>query len=435
MITLISIIIILLCVFNLALLSKIDRFWIIAPPTTMTAYFLLVSFPGTFFASTPDALLNALIAHALWFLGALVAVIWVVPFFSKQKTPLSDARPVTGNPPIFWFFIALSAPAVAFTFYMFGRFPLFIGLSGLLGSDVDISMHTARQMNTLEHRVGDTVYFGQGYLRQIYVVVSPVFLTALYIYWRRNGFPVRRNTVLLLMFLFVVAAALNGQIWVAIHVMLLFFMARYYLVIAKGAGGNNFKIVFRGLGAYFFLIFFVFSYRYLQFLEGRQFESFFFSTIRRIYSAGGVDLFGIFPSQEGFRYGSTWLNDLAGMLPGSIQSFAYEVHYLVHGGNWGFTLSPGIVASSYVNFGFLGVFFAALIFTSIFYYLFSVLVRSDSAIKLAICIYLSRQFMLAMPGDMTSYVVSLMTALLIYLAYEVMRFFLYGTSGSKKGWR
>ena len=195
-------------------------------------------------------------------------------------------------------------------------------------------------------------------------------------------------------------------------------------MIIDGKGSVEISIIYRGLLSYAFLLTFIFLYRYLQFLQGRYFDNFFYDTLRRIYSSGAIELFGIFPSQEGFRYGSTWLNDLKGLLPGSIQSFAYEAHYLVHGGAWGFTLSPGIVASSFINFGYPGVFFVGLIFTTIFTKIFCSLIKSNSALRIAIAIYISYRFALAMPGDIVNYFVCLLTAAIMYFSYVFLNSFI-----------
>ena len=414
MIILLCLIIIGLCLFQLYVTAKSERFWLLAPSTMMTAYFLLVSFPGLFLASTSDVLLKALAAHVFWFCGVLFAVFFIAIYSGGTNSEVRQPSLISGNTTVFWAFVMLSVPAVLFTFYMLGRVPLFIGLSG---SDSGLSMHAARQMNTLQHRSSDVVYFGQGYLREIYTVVSPVFLVALYVFKKRNKIEAGGIGLRVVGGFLILAAALNGQIWIAAHVMLLFFMASYYVEMAQGQGDKQVSVILKGIFAYVFLVGFVFLYRYFQYLQGREFENFFLDTLERIYSSGGVDLFGIFPSREPFRYGATWINDLRGMLPGSIQSFSYEVHYLVHGGAWGFTLSPGIVASSYVNFGFGGVFLVAFAFTLVFNFIFLRLARSMSAIKMAIGIYISHKFTLAMPGDINSYVVCLVSAMLIYFSY------------------
>lgn len=402
------------CAWILFLSSRLVRLWTLSPAVLMTAYFLLVMLPGMFFAQSSEAVRPALLAYLLWFLGALLAVVGSA---LKQRESLAATGPLSGNVPVFRVFVLLAIPAVLLTFLMLGRVPLFIGVGSLLGADSGLSMHAARQMNTLEHRSGATFYFGQGYLRQVYAVASPIFLVALYLV-TKSRWPKRRSVFVGGMSAFLLfAAMLNGQIWLAVHVGLLILMARYLVFFSSNPGYTGWAVMRKGLFIYLALVCFVFAYRYAQFVLGREFDDFFLSTMARIYSPGAVELFSIFPDSEPFRYGATWINDLSGMLPGSTQSFAYEVHFLVHGGNWGFTLAPGIVASSYVNFGYVGVALVGFAFTYFFNSAFSRLASSGSAMKVALALYLSHGFMLAMPGDLSSYMVCLTTAILIYLAY------------------
>lgn len=400
------------------------RYWIVSPAMACIAYFVLVMLPGFFLAETgPSVIDRALFAHTVWFAGLAVSSLVVSILRDGSYSRSSGGNfSLTGSRQLFYVFIFLSVPALVFTFVMLGRVPLFIGVSSLFGESGDLTMHAARRMNTLEHRAGDTVYFGQGYLRQIYAVVGPVFWVALYLYnnWNRVSY----NKVLLngLLAFFVMAGALNGQIWMSVNIMIFFVMAMVHGRLAKTDSVLTRGLLLRCFYIYIGLIIFISLYRYFQFLQGRDSADIVAGTLRRIYLPGAIQLFGIFPDHEPFRYGATWLNDLRGILPGSVQSFAYEVHYLVHGGGWGFTLSPGIVASSYVNFGFIGVFFVSLVLGSVYGLLFKVLVTSNSALRVAIALYLSHRFMLAMPGDIPTFVVTLITAGAMYFSYGVLKF-------------
>lgn len=403
--------------------ARLTKYWLISPAVMMSAYFLLIKYPGFFLDAEYETKVTALFAHILWFFSVILALFIIKPTGDHKSLINLKNKVVTGNKQIFLFFVFLSVPSVVFTFYMFDHVPLFVGLSSLTGFESDISMHAARRMNTLQHRSGDTVYFGQGYFRIIYTVVSPVFLVALLVYSRVAKYLNCNRLIVLMMFFLVFSGALNGQIWIAAQLLLFFFMAYCYLLIIDGRGVKKVSIIWKGILSYAFILTFVFLYRYLQFTQGRHFDNFFLDTLLRIYSFPSIDLFGIFPSQEPFRYGSTWLNDFKGLLPGSIQSFAYEVHYLVHGGAWGFTLSPGIVASSFVNFGYLGVFFVGLTFTTIFTTIFMRLIESRSAIRISIAIYISYSFALAMPGDIVSYFTCLIVSTIMYLTYAFLNHF------------
>lgn len=420
MILIVSFLILLFFCFVFFTSKKYVRYYLISPVLSMSAYFIMIMLPGIYFASTDGVVLKALFAHLIWVVGCLSGLISAVILHRKNAPRANGQAKLHYNVTVSWLFVILAVPTVIFTFFMFGRIPLLIGMEGLFGGGNDLTMHAARRMNTLEHRNGDTVYFGQGYLRQIYMVVSPVFLVALFIYYDISNKYFKPAAAYFMMAFIVVASALNGQIWATIQVLFLFIMAKYYILSKSNRFMKDSSLLLRGLFTYLFLIGFIFLYRYLQSIQGREFDDFVFDTLRRLYSAGGVELFGLFPEPYGFRYGSTWLNDLRGLLPGSIQSFAYEVHYLVVGSAWGFTLSPGIVASTYVNFGFFGIYLAAFSFSLLFTLLFEQLIASDHPLKIALAIFISQQSMLAIPADFTTYILCLITAAAMYLSYGLL---------------
>jgi hypothetical protein len=406
--------------------KKLSKFWLVSPAITATAYFFLIIFPGFFIHPSDDIIYKALIAYLVWSLGTITALLIIISLSNKISLREFYKIKNSGNRRVIWFFIIIAFPSVIFTFFMMERIPLFLGIGGLIGSESGLSMHNARQMNTLNHKNGETIYFGQGYLRHIYTVVSPIFLSALLILNKNinNNKINYAENILLLFFLF--AAAMNGQIWVPIYVAIIFIFTKYYIALKSVDKKIESKLVLKGLVIYLSLILFSFIYRFFQSSEGREIENFYESSISRIFFPGGIELFGIFPELESFRYGSTWLNDLRGFLPGSIESFAYEVHYLINGGAWGFTLSPGIVVSSYVNFGYLGVYSVSFIVTMIFTSIFMRLIYKTDAVQVAIAIFLSQQYMLALVGDLTSYVVSLVTAAMVYMGYLVLCLFSRG---------
>lgn len=420
MIAMLTITILASMIYTVSLSARLSRDWLTSPAVMMILFFGAVIMPGLMIEPRNDLALRALLGYNLWMFGALCGVVVSALMIRTTSGNLGVNSQMIGTYRVCIFFVLLAIPAITLTFFMLGRIPLLIGIQSALGAVSDLSMHQARQMNTLEHRSGDTVYFGQGYLRQIYTVVSPVFLIAASAIAQSRGWRGASRFLFLLKILLVTAAAMNGQIWIAASVMLLFGMGS--IVVATRINGkpiDGFKLIWRGVMAYIGLLVFIFGYRYFQFLQGRHFENFFQDTFARIYIPGAIDLFQIFPDYEAFRWGSTWLNDLSGMLPGSVQSFAYEVHYLVHGGGWGFTLSPGIVPSAYANFGFAGIFLTALVFTTVFNMIYLRAVASPSAVRMAAGIYLSQMFTMAMPGDIASYVVPLITALIIVCTYVI----------------
>lgn len=393
-------------------------FWILSPPVVMLGYFLSVKFIAVVLIESDIQRIRALAAHSFWFFGIVSGLLCLVILRAAKPVNMYRFKRLTCNKKIVYFFVILGCLSVFITFLFLGRVPLIIGISSLFDFGSDITMHEARRMNTLQHRAGDTFYFGQGYFRQIYAVVTPVFCAAFYLYCKSNNVnSFKKNISKALLVLFVFFAALNGQIWISAQMIVFFLLVAWYWK-AKEAGNKFLLPIFKkGMAAYFGLLGFVFLYRYLQYLQGRHFENFFLDTFRRIYSYSVSFLFEYFPDTEPFRLGATWLNDLRGILPGSIQSFSYEVHYLVHGGAWGFTLSPGIVASSYVNFGYLGVLFTSMALTMVFTFFYIKMIDSQSSLKVALAIYLSYRFAFGMPGDFSGFIVSLITCFLILYAY------------------
>lgn len=399
--------------------------WLISPSAMMAIFFVLMVAPGIIFDYRDDIVTKALIGYNLWMLGSAFGVILSGLFFKRNIQSVNKYNYTSdgyqnGNYKLFMFFVFASIPAVIITFSMLGRIPLFTGLGSALGDVSDMSMQQARRMNTLEHRDGDTFYFGQGYFRQVYAVLSPVFLVAAHILVYSTQDTRKKRVILFMKVFLIFASALNGQIWISATVILLFSMGSMAATYKKkDKSFSNIKIIKNGFIAYVFIILFIFLYRYFQYAQGRHFENFLSETLSRIYLPGAIEIFDIFSKNMPFRYGSTWLNDLSGMLPGSTQSFAYEVHYLVHGGAWGYTLSPGIVASTYANFGFIGIFIASLVITTIFNTIYYNLITSNGAIYIAVAVYISHSFTLAMPGDISNYVISLVTGLLIIWAYNI----------------
>jgi len=391
---------------------------------------------GVVFSNDGDNIMPTL-AHILAFLALAFSSILIFGFQKKSNKKYSTNNPLLSqgdslknesiDRAICYFFVLIGCLSIFLTFWMFGRVPLFYAMSGLLG-DNGISMHQARQMNTLNHASGDTVYFGQGYLRLIYTVVSPFFLLMMYL--RLSISPQKKTSVgkiKVLIYVFVFAAALNGQIWVPLQVSILVFIFFVYALNQKGDVGSaaSYKTIKYVIYAYCIAISFIFLYRYLQFIGGRSMGGeIVYSTLNRIFSYPASALFEIFPDREDFRYGSTWTNNLRGILPGSVQSFSYEVHHLIHGGKWGYTLSPGLVASSYVNFGLPGVFFTTLIISLIFSGTFIYLINKRSYFKKSLALFLSFSFAMSFDSDLSSFVVDLLTAALIFFAYFSIKSFL-----------
>lgn len=409
--------------------------WVVSPSFIFSAYFALIALGGVTLNSTEPGGVTALLGHIAWFLGMIASIILTAPLMRRSATQLQTFA--LHHRLAAMTFIGLGFASVMLTFAMYERVPLLIGIKSALGEGGEISMHAARRMNTISHRSGDTTYFGQGYLRTIYTVVAPIFVFATYCYGALAKGTIRPGPIMSVTILaFFIFAIANGQIWLgAIYLMLAFCVAVFIHTTMKGRAPFA-NLAAQTAAAYIAMIAIVFLYRHLQVIGGRVVSGTVFqTTIERIYSYPQSVLFDIFPKYLPFRYGSTWWNDISGILPGSQQSFAYEVHYLVHGGGWGFTLSPGVVASSYVNFGFVGCFATALISTSFFSIAFGRLISSANPVAVVSAIFLSLRFAYGVQSDVGSYFTDGLTIILLLASYfilsEIYRIFLVSPSRRK----
>jgi hypothetical protein len=412
-------------IFRSVPLSYRSSSWILAPPLVLTVYFLVVQLPGILWVAYDQHAFRPAIAAALALGGTMAALLCFLFIFRGPISPPSHKM----HPPrskrlgirfLIWFAILVGIAAAAFTFAMYGRVPLFYAIQGtLFGSTPELTMHQARQMNTLQHRSGDTIYFGQGYLRLIFLQVSPLFVSVLYL--RRK---IQQDNVVeayVLMGLFSLIGLLNGQIWVTLHMMIFFLLVIVYWMTIEPHHTERQrlgKILFLGVCAFIAALAFIFGFRTLQFLSGRNIDDLMYSSIARIFAYPQAELFHIFPNDEPFRYGTTWWNDLRGVLPGSIQSFSYEVHALVYRSAWGFTLAPGMIASAYVNFGMPGVFATFFVLTFIYIVLHRLMSRSLHMVDQCLAVYISYGFAINLLADLSAYAVSIGFVAILWLLYH-----------------
>ena len=156
--------------------------YLFAPPVVAIFYYLLRVYPGTLDASLSNEISEALLGVLIGFLGIIFSNLTLM---SLPKSKVNNSIVLYSiNRKIIYAVVLLGVLSVIFTFAMLGRIPFFYMLKDLLGGGSDISMHEARRMNTLEHRDGDTVYFGQGYFRMLYMTIAPIFICAIYVVYK-----------------------------------------------------------------------------------------------------------------------------------------------------------------------------------------------------------------------------------------------------------
>ncbi|KAA0911327.1 hypothetical protein [Pusillimonas sp. ANT_WB101] len=390
------------------------KFYLFSPLVICFVYFAVRVYPGIIAASIELDTHTPLVAVLVANLGVLCSTILLNTSVRKK---LGSYPHDLKYPPavIIYTPILVGGLAILFTFAMLGRVPLFYLFQDMLGSGAEISMHAARRMNTLEHHSGDTIYFGQGYFRLIYQTIAPIFIAVLYV--RASNAVQSLKLVRFLILLFCIGASLNGQIWTVANMGIFFIAVKLSIpyLFSSSPPPSPARLIKRGAVALLGIFAFIFMFRYFQTLSGREFDNFLLNTFRRIYSEDVSELFSLFPNPNPYRYGSTWFNDILGFLPGSRQSFSYEVHYLLHGGGWGFTAAPGLIGSAYVNFGMLGVFFTFIFSFLIFNLMYWRLVNSNYAHKRVLALYLSISLALAISADLTSVILPIIVVTLLNL--------------------
>jgi hypothetical protein len=397
--------------------------WVLLPTTFMAVYLLVKVVPGVVVASGEATRPDAVVGHLVWAVGMLVGLVLArgvmrgLPVLhSPRKLRVAERRWV-------YFLISLGILAVIVMFRQLGNVPLLIGLSGIVGDTGDVLMHEARRMNTAAHREGTVGYFGQGYLKFLYQVIAPIAVCALLLSHTsgRHGKGAQAAVGSLIGF-FLIAGALNGQIWIAAQLAILFGATGLIAYVFRSRHVSMTALAIRAAGVYGMLLLAIAGFRRLQGVQGRTgLASPMQDVLQRLYGYPQVKLFEYFPEREGFRLGATWLHELGGILPGLQESFAYEVHAIVHGGGWGYTLAPGMVASAYVNFGFAGVFatalFAAALMTIVVWYLVD---RGDS-LSWACALSITVGAGLWMDADVASVVIGIGTVVAVLAPVELLR--------------
>ena len=401
------------------------RFFWFSPIFICNVYYLVRHYPALIDSAVHYDTLRALISVVIAMMGMILSQLLVFRFGPKRYPFHSELSCVREQPVKLAIIIGMLCVLVVFLFL--GRVPIFYLFKGLLGSGADLAMHEARRMNTLEHRAGDTVYFGQGYFKFIYLKIAPLFVSCLYVIRRLNKDKLK--PVYFLMFLFLFFSIMNGQIWPMIDMLLFFSLVIIgypYLFELQTVNLNVSRVFWMGIKILCLVLLLVFLLRYFQSLSGRHFDNFFLDTFRRIYSSDTTVLYNIFPDNAPYRLGSTWLNDMTGFLPGSVQSFSYEVHYLVHGGAWGFTLSPGLHASAYVNFGYIGVFLLFFLSYSIYEFFFSKLLKSSKIEYRLMSVVFGVSLAVSLTADFTSLISPIIYFICIAISMRLMSAFFGG---------
>lgn len=407
----------------LALLAAPRRFAAISPVFLFALYYTVRTVPGNIAVGIELDTLRVILVPSLGLVMLAVGGIMGNAFGLRGRERSGQqslgALRIYRRPLVFArVFIIAGLAACAVYFYMSGAVPLWYGVSDLLGlGGAPSSMHAARRAITAGHRDGEVAYFGQGYLRAVYFQFMPigVLLLALSRRLRHGSYG---TGVVIIGVVTLLVQLLSGQRWPVMQVGILFVVSTvvFSARLQKHSRGMFGQVLNgRTIAAIALLLLLFVGFTGMQRVSGRTSVDASIATdiINRVSVSRTGLLYQIFPFEQPFRYGSTWVNDMRGFLPGLTRTFRYEVHQLIHGGSYGYTLSPTLFGSMYVNFGIPGIIFFSLMLGFIVQVVGMALALSTHLSDIVIYGYFASGMMFASTSDMTSVVfVLLVTAFL-----------------------
>jgi oligosaccharide repeat unit polymerase len=251
---------------------------------------------------------------------------------------------------------AVAVVFLAFYFHNSGGIPLLQGIGAFLsGDEVRLAQQLLKEKRMEMTYFEASSYRGQGYVDQIRMVALPYCVACLVLWAGATG----RRRFMLLAAVAAMPAVLflmgTGQRHPVAAFLLALTILGYTVMPARVHG----KLLgwFGGVG---FVVFFAMTYllgRYTHTDDFGQDLLMVFQGIwnRIVYSNayGTLALFDMFPNPEPFRWGSTWLNDLQGFLPGPYVAFSSWLYRRLYGAVG--TAAPMCFGEMYANFGLLGV--------------------------------------------------------------------------------
>lgn len=299
--------------------------------------------------------------------------------------------------------------SVVIYYFLSGDIPL---LHGLNLSDSDISMHEARRKITYAHRAGEVGYFGQGYLKYMFLNILPI--SAFYFYFKNKVTNNSSSYYSILIIIAVVSQILDSRLIPIGRFLIFFFLTKLLVDYVFRKKINIKKIVFPIL-LIFITVYMLFAFQNVSRHDSSDINAAF---SERLFLIPTGKLYTIFPDEMDFRYGQTWLNDLKGLLPGASENFRYEVHTIIYGGAHGFTLSPTLFASIFINFGVLGLILFSMLFGYLFNWVGGWLLQYKNL--LSIILYCSYATMI-MYSSVSDIVTTLVPTISIFLLFFIFR--------------
>ncbi len=335
---------------------------VLAPGTLFLCCYGLFMVPGDMAVALEAGSIRPIVVPITSLFAFALASVLVSPAVMTRRLGIGRASGIQlfRDAGVAWAFFGVMVVgfgAVVAYYALIGVVPLWHGVRAIVSPEAAaVSMHELRRQITPGHRFGNVPYIGQGYFRAIYFNLLPLAVIWFAAKDSLSLGSIRPRTKVLVA-LAVGVNFLDGRIWMGIQVMALVGFALLHLKLGsrnpRGAAAVGRLLRWAG-GTTIMLSSVAVAYRYVQHISGRATDNIIETVAARVFLLPSGRLYMLFPEPYRFRWGGTWVSDMMGFLPGTRQSFAYEVHQIVYGSGWGFTLSPTMIGAAWVNFGYMG---------------------------------------------------------------------------------
>ncbi|MFH4370570.1 hypothetical protein [Vibrio alginolyticus] len=396
---------------------------IFSPSFLFCTYFFVFSYIGCLYWSYEYDDLKIIAYPTVGILSCLLGTIFYGCVFRDKPVHVlilnEGVKKLGYKKSILKIYFFLGVVSLVLYYFLSGSVPL---LDALIGGG---SMHEARRAITVAHRDGNVSYFGQGYFKAFFSYILPISALALLFEKKRiegNLRKLSKNDVFFLFFFVLFPQFLSGQIWVGLQSFIFcFFVVSFFVVFVDKSPvpQKSYGFIIKVFKIVTIILVFYFSFRYLQINNGRVVEGGVLgSSLDRLLFVKSPVLYSLFPSEYDFRLGATWLNDISGFLPGSVEAFAYEVHDIVHKSAHGFTLAPTLFASTFVNFGIAGLIFFPGLFVVIMNLYLKFFLKEISVLNICSAFMLISLFMFSSIGDISGMVFGFILVSLIFFSVK-----------------
>ncbi len=334
----------------------------------------------------------------------------IVQYYASHQPMFS--RSMVINERLVIIFSIIGVIAVMIYYSLSGTIPI---LHGLQMTDSEMNMHEARRSITYAHRHGQVNYFGQGYFKYFYLTILPITSFYLYFNSRVRG---KKNLLFLILLIYACISQVLDSRLIPIGRFFIFFYITYILIQNRFLKKVGFSQIIRTAVIFVAIVYFLFLFQSSVRREAEDVGSAF---INRLFLIPTGKLYILFPDIMAFRNGSTWLNDFLGFLPGASENFRYEVHEIIHGSSHGFTLSPTVFGSIYINFGVTGILLIPFFIGYVVNAVGAFLLKHDSVMALILYSYFISNIMYSSVSDIVTVVLPIFSVLVFSVLFRKIK--------------